>query len=199
MKRILKALLWLLDYKPGAEGAIYRGTEIHIAWFAPMAIMAAAKLAGKGVQAWQQKKNADAANKQAEGQSQAEYESNLAREGNLEDMRLAKARGIIDRLAGGDRAISPAAVAALLKRKATETRKGVALKIPTHFGSNLLGSAIGTAGELASSYMKGLGGEDAPSGAAPTSLLSGGGIQSFAPKIGAGMFKRGNCPQGEIC
>jgi len=128
-----------------------RGTY---AGFLPLAIMGGAMLA----KALLKKKGATSAakeqNRANDANLQAQYESSLAGETNREDDRLMRTQGIANQLQGA-RALSPEVIAAVLKRRAVTSRKGVSADQSKGLGWNMLGDIAGTAGDFAGSYIKG--------------------------------------------
>lgn len=117
------------------------------------------------------KKAAKEATRAAEQQSQANYESSLANENNMEDSRLARTQGISQQLKGA-RALSPEVLAQLMKRRAQVSRKGAVQDMSKGVMWNAAGDAIGSAGKLATQFITGLGLQKAAEGGAqPTTLL----------------------------
>lgn len=138
------------------------------------------------------KKAAKEATRAAEEQSKANYESSLANENNMEDSRLTRTKGISQQLTG-NRALSPEVLAEFLKRRAQVTRKGAVQDQSKGAMWNAAGNALGSAGNMATQLLGGLGVQKilgGGGGAAPTSLLPqsgsgvsmGGKIFDFAPK-----------------
>lgn len=161
MKKLLKTIAeWCLPSDHDVRCSM-RGT---MPGFIPiaMAALAAAKAIKGGVDAYQKRGEAKNQNKANEANAENQYQSSLANENNMEDSRLTRTQGIVNALgsssAENSRAISPELIEQFMKRRAIVARKGVPTKINTNFGSNLLGTAAQVGGDLASSYMKGLGG-----------------------------------------
>lgn len=115
------------------------------------------------------KKAAKEATRAAEQQSQANYESSLANENNMEDSRLARTQGISQQLTGA-RALSPEVLAQLMKRRAQVARKGAVQDMSKGVMWNAAGDAIGSAGKLATQFITGLGLQKEADAGAPTTL-----------------------------
>lgn len=123
------------------------------------------------------KKAAKEATRAAEQQSQANYESSLANENNMEDSRLARTQGISQQLKGA-RALSPEVLQQFMKRRAQVARKGAVQDMSKGVMWDAAGNAIGSAGKMATQLMGGLGvGKilGGGGGAQPTTLAPGGG------------------------
>lgn len=115
------------------------------------------------------KKAAKEATRAAGEQAQANYESALAGENNMEDSRLARTQGISQQLTGA-RALSPEVLAQLMKRRAQVARKGAVQDMSKGVMWNAAGDAIGSAGKLATQFITGLGLQKAADAGAPTTL-----------------------------
>ncbi len=140
------------------------------AFLAPLAIMAASKIAGAIAKKKAANSQAKEALRSGQANEQAIYDERLATEGNREDARLASVQGIAEALGGSNRALSPAVIQAMMKRRASAVRKRDVQDMGKGSGWGLAGDVAGIAGGLASSHMAGSN-PNATSGAQATPLV----------------------------
>lgn len=140
------------------------------------------------------KKAAKEATRAAEQQSQANFESGKAQFANQEGSRQGRAGFLASQLKGA-RALPPEVIAQILAAKQDPTRKGAVMDTSKGAMWGAFGDALGSAGNLAGMYMKGLGMPQAQGGAQATSLRPTSGGQ-----LPGSDFSKMPCPPGvEIC
>lgn len=121
----------------------------------PLAIMGGAKLVGGLLKKKGQTKAAKEQYKKGEANEQAIFEERSADEANREDARLASVQGISEALAGSNRAISPAIMAAFMNRKKSAVRKRPVVDQSQGMGWGAASGVADMVGDMAASYIAG--------------------------------------------
>jgi hypothetical protein len=128
-------------------------------------------IAGQG-----QIKQAKEQKKVADQNSQLQFESALAGEGNQEDNRIMRMQQFGNQLQGA-RALSPEVIAAALKRRASTVRKGLNADTSKGMRWGQIGNAVGDLGDLAGTVI---------TGGMKNAVDAGSGILSQASKVTSG-------------